>query len=132
MRTLEKAIINSVETGQLLGYKTLTILPTGKVLKVDTGIQGYILSDTGSSSTKVNKFPTEPNEQILTINRKFAPVFQDNALVINAGGRASGKTTASTVAAILETYKPQRRNVLVLRFNKSSVKVAVELRALFP
>ena len=125
MRTLEKAIINSVETGQLLGYKTLTILPTGKVLKVDTGIQGYILSDTGSSSTKVNKFPTEPNEQILTINRKFAPVFQDNALVINAGGRASGKTTASTVAAILETYKPQQRNVLVLRFNKSSVKDSI-------
>ena len=54
MRTLEKAIIYSVESQQIIGYKQVTILPTGRVLKLDTGIQGVILSDSGESSTKVS------------------------------------------------------------------------------
>ena len=128
MRSLENAMIHAVESQQIIGYKQVTILPTGKVLKLDTGIQGVILSDSGESSTKISKQKPEMLEDdcsIMSINRKFTPVLQDNALVVNCGGRASGKTTVSVIASILETYKPLRRNVLVLRFSKSAVKDSI-------
>jgi phage terminase large subunit len=128
MRKLEDAVLHSYQTGEIVGYKTVTVLPTGRVIKLDTGIQGHILSDANSkSSTKVTP-QTDKNAKgettILSLNRKFAPIFQDNPLVINAGGRASGKTYASACASVIETYK-KKRNILILRFNKSSVKDSI-------
>jgi phage terminase large subunit len=128
MRSLENAIINAVETRQIIGYKTVTILPTGKVLKVDTGVQGVILSDSGKSSNRVSPQKEElakGNTEFLSINRKFSAIFRDFPFIINQGGRGSGKTMSATLATILETYKEQTRNVMVLRFNKSSVKDSI-------
>ena len=103
MKSLENAIIHSYNSNEIIGYKTVTILPTGRVIKLDTGLQGVILSDEGKSSSNVK--PQQDDDArgktpILSLNRKFTPIFQDNALVINAGGRASGKTYASACSSV--------------------------------
>lgn len=126
-KDLEEAILYSYNEGEIIGYKTVTVLPNAKVIKLDTGIQGVILSDNGNSSAEVAKQDARhalADSPVLSINRKFTPIFQDNPLILNIGGRASGKTLSTACAAVIETYK-SRRNILVLRFNKSAVKDSI-------
>lgn len=140
MKSLENAIVHAYNSNEIIGYKRVTILPTGKVIKLDTGLQGVILSDEGKSSSNVK--PQQDDDArgkttILSLNRKFTPMFQDKGFVICQGGRASGKTYASACASIIETYKDLKltnaegeeritgRNILILRFNKSSVKDSI-------
>lgn len=123
MSKLKEQVINSYETGEIVGFKGLTILPTGNVIPLDTGVNGVILSDKGDSSSKVTPIK-ERKEGKTYIERKFSSLFQDNALTINIGGRGSGKTIATSIATLIETYK-EKRNILILRFNKSSVKDSI-------
>lgn len=127
-KQLAKALELSNTTGQLVGVGHLTCTPQARVLPFDTGLQGVILSDSGESSTKIKEQNLKLVQQdsiVRSLNRKFAPIFQDNKLVISQGGRGSGKTKSAGWAAILETYKPLKRNVLVLRFNQQTIKDSI-------
>ena len=128
---LSKALSLAVSTQDIIGYDRLTILPSGKILKLDTGIQGAILSDSGESSDYVvDQLEKDAkrdftSEGIFSLNRKFKAVFQDNAVIINQGGRGSGKTKAAAVCLLLESYKPKERNILALRFNSGTLKNSI-------
>ena len=128
---LIKAIQLSSETQEIIGFDRLTILPSGKILKLDTGLQGAILSDSGLSSSYTIEQKNEDasrdftSEGIFSLNRKFKSVFQDNSVIINQGGRGSGKTKAAAVALLLESYKPKERNILALRFNSGTIKNSI-------
>ena len=113
---LVEAINLSYSTQEIVGYDRVTILPSGKILKLDTGLQGAILSDSGVSTKhsieQLNEDASRDftSDGIFSLNRKFKAVFQDNDVVINQGGRGSGKTKAAAAALLLETYKPKERN----------------------
>jgi phage terminase large subunit len=130
-RGLSKALQESVSTGQVVGYDRLTVTPQGKFIPIDTGLQGVILSDSGKSTNKKNvqrdsdAMRDANAEGVFSLNRKFAPIFQDNAIVMNQGGRGSGKTKAGAVAILLETYKTKKRNILALRFNQGTIKDSI-------
>ena len=128
---LIKAIQLATSSKDIIGYDRLTILPNGKILKLDTGLNGVILSDSGDSSDYITEQRIEDasrdytSDGIFSLNRKFKAVFQDNSIVLNVGGRASGKTKAAAVALLLETYKPKERNILALRFNSGTIKNSI-------
>ena len=128
---LGEALSLAVSSKEIIGYDRLTILPNGKMLKLDTGIQGAILSDSGQSSDYVIEQLEKDakrdftSDGIFSLNRKFKAVFQDNSVVINQGGRGSGKTKAEAVALLLESYKPKERNILALRFNSGTLKNSI-------
>ena len=124
MTEIKKYLIDAVERQEIIGYKGLTLLPTGHIIPLDTGIQGVILSDKGESSESILEMPKERKTVKTYIERKFSSLFQDNPLTINVGGRGSGKTIATSISTLIETFK-EKRNILILRFNKSSVKDSI-------
>ena len=129
---LVKAIQLAASSKEIIGFDRLTILPNGSILKIDTGIQGVVLSDKGESSNYITEQKPEDasrdyasTDGIFSLNRKFKAVFQDNSVIINSGGRGSGKTKAAAVALLLESYKPKERNILALRFNSGTIKNSI-------
>lgn len=115
----------------LVGYDRVTITPQGKIIPIDTGLQGVLLSNKGKSTLKKqtqrdsDAIRDFDSEGVFSLNRKFIPIFQDNEVVLSQGGRGSGKTKAGAVALFLESYQAKRRNILVLRYNNKSLKDSI-------